>query len=151
MGLNMLNERLKSLSGLRELGPLRYGFELPLELPVFQQLLEILTQERTGFSLFDKKYPSGSDPGAYMSIFFVNPGDNNWRLSLGNHGWSGGNYVLTSETVRSYLAAAVSSGVVTEIKIENKGARHYKDESTEVSSKMAAKLIALHSAQPSKR
>jgi len=62
-------------------------------------LFEILEKHKFKFDLFDLQYPQISDEGAYFSYTF----DKVWKMTLGNHGWSGGIYTIDKNVIINQL------------------------------------------------
>lgn len=56
-----------------------------------------------GLSYFDDLYPSPSDPGAYFNFYPSNASESLYLMSLGNHGWSGGIYLIDEEIMKKQL------------------------------------------------
>jgi hypothetical protein len=65
------------------------------------EALTALMNDGLDFSVYDALYPSPSDPGAYFSY---RPERGVWRMTLGNHGWSGGIYEIEAAVVAQQLA-----------------------------------------------
>lgn len=78
-------------------------------------LFEILEKHKFKFDLFDKKYPQISDEGAYFSYSF----DKVWKMTLGNHGWSGGIYTIDKKVIINQLTDLIMFENKIELGIQN--------------------------------
>ncbi|WP_147445581.1 hypothetical protein [Corallococcus aberystwythensis] len=122
----------------------RYAVDPALTQENWGRLLSRLSVEGLSLSIYDSEYPSPSDPGAYITFFQRNPPEPQWRMTLGNHGWSGGSYVIPLDTLTHYLASAVVDGTIQEFEIESGGRRGYADEGTAANAAMLDRLTNLH-------
>jgi hypothetical protein len=109
-----------------------------------RELLELLSLEGASLSVYDSKYPSPSDPGAYLDFFTRGRSDLTWRMTLGNHGWSGGAYSFPIRTLIEYLVSTFVDGSVRDIEIGDGGFKHYKDVDSSKSEEMLSRLRAIH-------
>lgn len=117
-------------------------FQKDLSLDAFASLLSSMMENGTEFAFFDTDYPSPSDPGAY---FNYSPRGGEWRMSLGNHGWSGGIYVIETEVVCRQLQKLNSKGALEALTIDGVlFARHYKPETPLQNQEMNARLKEIH-------
>ena len=117
-----------------------FGENLGLE--TFVSLLEAMEKDGRDFSLFDPKYPSPSDPGAYLSY---SPRKGKWRMTIGNHGWSGGIYVVEPSAIARQLYDLYINGLLPELQLEHVHFfSHYKPESDERNAKINELLRAIH-------
>ena len=102
--------------------------------------------EKSGqeFALYDESYPSPSDPGAYFS-YSPNSAQGVWRMTLGNHGWSGGIYEIEERTICCQLKNLISKRRIDSIQIDKVCFfSHYQLEGSSSSSKMNTTLMAIH-------
>jgi hypothetical protein len=96
------------------------------------------------FAFYDPKYPSPSDPGAYFSY---SPMNGMWRMTLGNHGWSGGIYEIDAPVVANQLWALYSTGLLSALELAGVHFfSHYQPESRSENEAMNMKLRGLHPA-----
>lgn len=103
-----------------------------------------LYKYKTAFSFHDTLYPSPSDPGAYIS-YFLKPSSENWKMSLGNHGWSGGIYTIDNEVIYKQLNNLIQSSQLSEIQIEGVGTfSHYAEKNGEENKRQNDYLIEVH-------
>jgi hypothetical protein len=117
-----------------------FGEHLGLE--TFVSFLEAMERDGLEFSLFDPKYPSPSDPGAYLSY---SPQHGTWRMTLGNHGWSGGIYAVERSTIARQLYDLYTKGLLEALQLERVHFfSHYKPESDERNAKINELLKAIH-------
>lgn len=95
------------------------------------------------FSFYDPLFPSPSDPGAYMSY---RPGGSTWKMTLGNHGWSGGIYEIEPATIRRQLKNLHDKGLLAGLRLDRVCFfSHYAMESQENSRAMNERLSQIHS------
>ena len=78
-------------------------------------LFEILEKHKFKFDLFDLQYPQISDEGAYFSYTF----DKVWKMTLGNHGWSGGIYTIDKNVIINQLTNLIMLENRIELRIRN--------------------------------
>jgi hypothetical protein len=78
-------------------------------------LFEILEKHKFKFDLFDLQYPQISDEGAYFSYSF----DKVWKMTLGNHGWSGGIYSIDKNVIINQLTNLIMLENRIELRIRN--------------------------------
>ncbi|KFC22694.1 hypothetical protein [Epilithonimonas lactis] len=78
-------------------------------------LFEIFEKHKFKFDVFDAQYPQISDEGAYFSYSF----DKVWKMTLGNHGWSGGIYIIDKEVIINQLTNLTILENKIELKIRN--------------------------------
>jgi hypothetical protein len=87
-----------------------------------EKLLNIFAKYKQSFHFYDALYPSPSDPGAYMSYEKVaTENATQWRMSLGNHGWSGGIYLIDNQVFTAQLSNLLTKQLLQEISIETAG------------------------------
>lgn len=95
-------------------------------------LLKCLRSNKIEFEFYDELYPSPTDPGAYLSYSLEGPIPNDqWNMTLGNHGWTGGIYQILDTTIITQLSDLINENKLKEIQISNVGFfSHYslKDE-----------------------
>lgn len=124
----------------------RLCFDQGLTGDAFAQLLAWLMQADIEFALFDPLYPSPSDPGAYLSYRPVN---GVWRMTLGNHGWTGGIYEIEMAIVCQQLSNLHAKGQLGEITVEEVAFfSHYELRSVEANAEMNQRLCDIHGAPP---
>jgi hypothetical protein len=58
--------------------------------------MDVLLKQEVEFAFFDATYAPSSDSGAYFSY---SPSNSVWRMTFGNHGWSGGIYEIETTAV----------------------------------------------------
>jgi hypothetical protein len=108
----------------------------------FSDFLDAMMQDSTEFSLFDPKYPSPSDPGAYLSY---SPKKDEWLMTLGNHGWSGGVYNITPEIVSRQLYDLYLTGLLEPLGLDRVCFfKHYEPVSAERNEQMNRLLEKIH-------
>ena len=81
-------------------------------------LLQALKDHGEEFGFFDERYPSPSDPGAYFS-YSPSEAAGKWRMTLGNHGWTGGIYEIDDDTVCRQLRDLVADKLIRSIEIDH--------------------------------
>src|ERR1035437_9012508 len=89
-------------------------FKDDLPFNAFVTLLESMMKDGIRFSFYDATYPSPSDPGAYFSY---SPTNGVWRMTLGNHGWSGGIYEVEAMVISSQLWSLYSRGALEPLQL----------------------------------
>lgn len=117
-------------------------FDENLHLATFVSFVNAMQSDGRGFELFDPKYPSPSDPGAYLSYF---PANGTWRMTLGNHGWSGGIYVVEFSVIVRQLYDLYKIGLLEPLQVDKVHfCSHYRPESAERNAKENELLISIH-------
>lgn len=117
-------------------------FKDDLPSSAFVTFLESMMKDCIKFSFYDPMYPSPSDPGAYLSY---SPTNGVWRMTLGNHGWSGGIYEVEATAISSQLWSLYSKRALEPLHLENVGfASHYETEPQSKNEVMNRKLRELH-------
>lgn len=117
-------------------------FEKGLTAEEFTDFLDAMMQDSMEFSLFDPKYPSPSDPGAYLSY---SPKEDEWLMTLGNHGWSGGVYNITPEIVSRQLHDLYLTGLLEPLGLDRVCFfKHYEPVSAERNEQMNRLLEKIH-------
>lgn len=117
-------------------------FDSEVPANTFIILLESMMKDGTAFAFYDPTYPSPSDPGAYFSY---SPMNGVWRMTLGNHGWSGGIYVLAGPVVVQQLQNLHSNGALAPIDLDKVCFfSHYEAAPPALNEAMNKKLEALH-------
>lgn len=110
-----------------------------------QALLTHLKKGGRAFAFYDPCYPSPSDPGAYLSYSPAGASPGTWRMTLGNHGWSGGIYEVNELTVCAQVKNLASRGLLDRIDLDNVGFfSHYAPEDSAKNQTMNQKLASLH-------
>lgn len=104
-------------------------------------LFEIFEKHKFKFDLFDRKYPQISDEGAYFSYSF----DKVWKMTLGNHGWSGGIYTIDKTVIVNQLTSLIMLENKIELEIQNANFfRHFTEKSNSENFEMNKKLEEIH-------
>jgi hypothetical protein len=117
-------------------------FEKGLTAEEFTDFLNVMMRTGTECRLFDPKYPSPSDPGAYLKY---SPKNGMWLMTLGNHGWSGGIYNITSKIVSRQLHDLYITGLLEALDLDHVCfAKHYAPESVERNKQMNRLLEKIH-------
>jgi hypothetical protein len=95
-----LARRVNSIEGCRLVRGRTRRIKLPDPLPdsTLEGLLQVLRECGVDFGFFDEGYPSPSDPGADFS-YSPSETAGKWRMTLGNHGWTGGIYEIDDSTI----------------------------------------------------
>jgi len=111
-----------------------------------KSLLQLLKINKIPFQVYDKLYPSMSDPGAYLSYSQEkNMSPDCWSMTLGNHGWTGGIYTIDENIIASQLENLLKRGLIQEIQIEKIAFfSHYDFEKSDRNIEMNAELAKLH-------
>lgn len=107
-------------------------------------LLEEIVERFGSFEIHDVHYPTISDPGAYISYARYDPQAREWQMSLGNHGWSGGIYVIRHEVVVCQLLNLANSVGEVELMSDAAFFSHYEPEPPEKNEEMNARLAKIH-------
>src|SRR5690606_4017750 len=88
----------------------------PESIHLIETLLNIFENYHSEFEFYDVKYPSPSDPGAYFSYSFFFS-EKKWKMTLGNHGWSGGIYTIENDNLLSQISDLIKSEKKIELKL----------------------------------
>ncbi len=108
----------------------------------FDEVVTVFGQCGVEFAIHDRCFPSPSDPGAY---FAYSPSGGRWRMTLGNHGWSGGVYDIPASTIVVQLHSLFAKGLLRAIDLDRVGFfKHYSPETAEKNQAMVERLQALH-------
>lgn len=84
------------------------------------KLLELIRTNNLSFFIFDKLYPSLSDPGAFLNYSQdQNEVENCWSMTLGNHGWSGGIYTIHENAISIQIHNLIMQKEIKGIQIDN--------------------------------
>jgi hypothetical protein len=98
-----------------------------------------------GLSYFDDLYPSPSDPGAYFNFFHSNESETIYYMSLGNHGWSGGIYLVDEEIMKKQLRNLIHHKLLKTIELTFElPMKYYSLKDSRSNSEMSQRLIDLH-------
>ncbi len=117
-------------------------FDDGLSEKTFSRFLAAMMEDGMEFSLYDALYPSPSDPGAYLSY---RPSNGTWKMTLGNHGWSGGIYEIEPSTICRELKSLHDKGLLKGLKLGGGSFfSHYPLESQEKSYAMNERLRQIH-------
>ncbi|MDP5148343.1 hypothetical protein ORI98_18070, partial [Shewanella sp. ULN5] len=107
------------------------------------ELLSTLKVNNVEMAFYDPCYPSPSDPGAY---FNYSSKTGSWKMTLGNHGWSGGIYQINDVVLKAQLLSLTSKSKLSNLKLSNKCfGSQYAPESNEKNIKINKLLLELHS------
>lgn len=110
---------LCKIDGLSILNIKTIEFHSNVTLDTILQLLGLLHQHQTAFSFYDALYPSVSDPDAH---FDYQPTKNEtaitFLMTLGNHGWSGGIYEISENTIATQIFNLISQNHLQSISID---------------------------------
>lgn len=119
------------------------------EIGALGELISLLGQHKIEFAIYDELYPSMSDLGAYIT--YSKTGTNNgtkWRMTLGNHGWSGGIYEIDENTIIAQLKNLIINKKMDEIQVEGVSFfGHYEVKTETENRRKNAEIIALHSGE----
>jgi len=117
-------------------------FDEGLSEKTFSLFLAAMMKGGLEFGLYDALYPSLSDPGAYLSY---RPSNGTWKMTLGNHGWSGGIYDIEPSTICSQLKNLHDKGLLKGLGLDGVCFfSHYALESQEKSRAMNERLRQIH-------
>lgn len=120
--------------------------DLPNPLPdaTLDELLQVLKRCGKDFGFYDERYPSPSDPGAEFS-YSPSETAGKWRMTLGNHGWTGGIYEIDDDTIRRQIGDLVAKKRLRSIEVGNVYFfSHMPNESAASSRAMNKKLLRIH-------
>jgi hypothetical protein len=119
-------------------------FDSTLSSAEIEEFVNILYNYESAFSFYDRLYPSPSDPGAYTS-YFRKENSESWKMTLGNHGWSGGIYSINKEVIYKQLNNLIHSSQLTEIQFEGVVTfSHYEEEPSEKNKKQNDYIREIH-------
>lgn len=108
----------------------------------FSALIALMQQDSLEFGLFDPRYPSPSDPGAY---FKYRPNVSSWQMTLGNHGWSGGIYSITPALIAKQLYSLYHAKLLEPLNLDKVYfSAHYAIESESKNKAMIELLERIH-------
>jgi hypothetical protein len=117
-----------------------FGYGIPSG--AFMQVVKSLMDRGIEFAFYDPTFPSPSDPGAYFSYAPIN---GVWRMTLGNHGWSGGIYEIDAPVVANQLRSLYLQGALRALELDGVDfGAHYQSESRSKNDAMNVKLRDLH-------
>ena len=126
----------------------RHLFELNYN-PEFSDLDSLIFSSKyhnLGLSYFDDLYPSPSDPGAYFNFYPSNTSESQYLMSLGNHGWSGGIYLIDEEIMKKQLHNLIKLKLLKAIELTfDLPMKYYSLEDEDSNSVMRLRLFNLHS------
>lgn len=110
-----------------------------------QTMLRIFNDSKMEFCFYDALYPSMSDPGAYFSYSSIDAGQGVWRMTFGNHGWSGGIYEIAVQTLGIQILDLIAKKLLTSINVDKVHfSSHYQLESASKNKDMNKKLLTIH-------
>lgn len=106
-----------------------------------EDLFEILEKHKFKFDVFDAQYPQISDEGAYFSYSF----DKVWKMTLGNHGWSGGIYIIDKKVIINQLTNLIMLENKIELRIRNENFfKQFIEKSDSENLEMSKRLKDIH-------
>lgn len=106
-----------------------------------EDLFEIFEKHKFKFDVFDAQYPQISDEGAYFSYSF----DKVWKMTLGNHGWSGGIYIIDKEVIINQLKNLIMLENKVELRIRNENFfKQFTEKSDSENLEMSKRLKDIH-------
>lgn len=112
-----------------------------VSIPKLDDLFEILEKHKFKFDFFDRKYPQISDEGAYFSYSF----DQVWKMTLGNHGWSGGIYIIDKKVIINQLTNLIMLENEIELGIKNVSFfKQFTEKSDSENLEMSKRLKDIH-------
>lgn len=113
-----------------------------------ETILDILDKFKysdENFEIYDIFYPSPSDPGAYICYSKYDEVNDAFSMTLGNHGWSGGIYLIKTDVVVEQLLHLAQTQDSFVLEVDNASFfSHYAKESTEKNEAMNHKLYEMH-------
>ncbi len=101
--LNTIVKKVDGVSVAGDRGARRLLFASQITYENMGFLVQTLRHVNAVIAIYDPLYPSPSDPGAYITYAQIKAKPEQWSMSLGNHGWSGGLYQIDEETVSIQL------------------------------------------------
>ena len=111
-------------------------------------ILNSLENWKNDFAFYDPIInPSSSDPGAYFSYSF-DVYNTIWKMTYGNHGWSGGIYKIEKNTLFNQIENIIR--IEKSIELETKDVAffsHYHIKSDSENKEMNKELESIHSLQ----
>jgi hypothetical protein len=148
--LRQLCREIKQIKGLKVIEKREKKhivFEEKIAVEDIEKLLNIFVKYKHSFHFYDALYPSPSDPGAYVSYEKVETENaTQWRMSLGNHGWSGGIYLIDNQVFVTQLSNLLNKELLKEIGIEKTGwASHKAVVEGDRNDKENKKILDIHS------
>ena len=97
------------------------------------------------FGIYDPLYPSTpNDPGAYISYSAKDAPEHFWYMTMGNHGWSGGKYLVPEGIVVNQILNLFNKGLLEEIKKGTPFGSHYEMKSEKDNQQLISKLTSIH-------
>src|SRR5262245_60144129 len=113
-----LTRHVNAINGCRYIRGRTRRIDLPAALTdsTLDALLQVLRECGADFGCCDERYPSPSDPGADFS-YSPSETEGKWRMTLGNHGWTGGVYEIDDGTIRRQLKDLVAKNLLSSIEI----------------------------------
>src|SRR5262245_54241183 len=141
-----LAQRVNAIDGCRYVRGKTRRIGLPDALPdsTLDALLQVLRECGEDFGFYDERYPSPSDPGAYFS-YSPSETAGKWRMTLGNHGWTGGIYEIDDGTICRQLKDLIAKKLLQSIEIGDVCFFSHKSaESASSNRSMNKKLLRIH-------
>jgi hypothetical protein len=141
-----LARRVNAIDGCRYVRgrTLRINLPNPLTDSTLAELLQGLRECGEDFGFDDERYPSPSDPGA---CFSYSPSETagKWRMTLGNHGWTGGIYEIDDSTICRQLKDLTAKRLIHSIEVGDVSFFSRKPVESAASSRaMNKKLLRIH-------
>lgn len=141
-----LAPRVNAIDGCRYVHGKTRRIDLPDALTdsTLNALLQVLWECGEDFGFFDERYPSPSDPGADFS-YSPSETAGKWRMTLGNHGWTGGIYEIDDATIRRQIKDLVAKELLSSIEVGDVCFLSRKPaESASSNRSMNKKLLRIH-------
>lgn len=136
--LESLSSKLKKLEILFDERTISLEFSSILKL---DDLFEIFENYKFKFDFFDRKYPQIFDEGAYFSYSY----DKVWKMTLANHGWSGGIYIIDKKVIICQLKNLIMLENKLELRIRKVNfLKQYSLKSDSENLEMNKKLEEIH-------
>jgi hypothetical protein len=123
-----------------------------------RRILRALNRAGQEFTFYDPLYPSPPDPHDPGSYFKYSPsarrkwrdvlgfGRPIWRMTLGNHGWSGGIYEIEERTICRQLQHLIARGLLKSIDLDRVYfSSHYAPEDRASNRRENAAILRAHS------
>lgn len=133
-----LSSKLKKLEILFDERTITLEFS---SIPKLDDFFEIFENYKFKFEFFDRKYPQISDEGAYFSYSF----DKVWKMTLANHGWSGGIYIIDKKVIICQLKNLIMLENQLELRIRNGNfLKQYSSKSDSENLEMNRQLKEIH-------
>jgi len=117
----------------------------PLNPTEANKIIDLIKSENWNFKIFDELYPSPSDLGGYLTYSRTKAADNDqWAMSIGNHGWGGGTYQIKETVIVQQICHLAQHGYITCIDLDDKPIMNYPVKTANQSNEMNLRLDNLH-------